>query len=280
MPSTPQISIAWLTMTALVTVFVIGFPFVLGTIAHIKLAVGWKYFLFGAIVFLVSQLLTRIPIILALQATVLTPLLRSSITFTWAWLVILALTAGIFEEVGRYLGYRIFMRREPKTWSKAVMYGLGHEGLESVVLVGGGHALTILNIAIITVIGLKGLPAAQRPLVVQQFAAINAQPIWLPLLAAWERLWSFPLQVALSVIVLQVFRRSQMRWLFLAILLHALIDFLALALPQAFGSSATILLLLEGIVCAFGLMGLWIIWRLREPEDPARKGMAPLLQEL
>jgi uncharacterized membrane protein YhfC len=279
MPSTPQISIAWLAMTALVTVFVIGFPFVLGTIAHIKLSVGWKYFWFGALVFLVSQLLTRVPLILVLQGTVLAPLLRTSTTFIWVWLVILAVTAGIFEEVGRYLGYRLFMRREPKTWSKGVMFGLGHEGLESIVLVGGGHVITILNIAVITAIGLKGLPAAQRPIVVQQFAAINAQPIWFPLLAAWERLWSFPLQVSLSILVLQVFRRSQIRWLFLAILFHALIDFQAVALPQAFGSSATILLLIEGIVCVFGLIGVWIIWRLREPDGPASKGTASLLQE-
>src|SRR5689334_5926286 len=41
-----------------------------------------------------------------------------------------AVTAGLFEEVGRYVGYRFFMRREPKTWSKAVMFGLGHEGLD------------------------------------------------------------------------------------------------------------------------------------------------------
>jgi hypothetical protein len=32
-----------------------------------------------------------------------------------------ALTAGLFEEVGRYLGYGIFMRNEEKTWNKAVM---------------------------------------------------------------------------------------------------------------------------------------------------------------
>src|SRR5947209_2703663 len=142
MPSTPQISIAWLAMTAIVTVFVIVLPFILGTIAHIKLAVGWKYFWFGALVFLVFQLLTRIPLVIVLADTVLAHLLRTSTAFIWTWLVILAVTAGLFEEVGRYVGYRLFMSREPKTWSKAVMFGLGHEGLESMVLVGGGHALT------------------------------------------------------------------------------------------------------------------------------------------
>jgi uncharacterized membrane protein YhfC len=272
MSSALHVSAAWLAMTAVATVFVIVYPLILGGIARNKLAVGWKYFWFGALVFLVFQLLTRLPLVIVLQETVLAPLLRSSTAFTWIWLAVLAVTAGLFEEVGRYVGYRLFMRREPKTWSKAVMFGLGHEGLESMVLIGGAHVLTLLNIAILSAINVNSLPIAQRQAVIQQFAAINAQPFWLPLLAAWERLWSVPLQVALAVIVLQVFRRHQMRWLFLAILLHAMIDFLTLAFPQAFGQSTTIELLVEGMLCVFGLIGVWIIWRLREPGDQARAG--------
>jgi uncharacterized membrane protein YhfC len=272
MSSTLHVPAAWLILTAVATVFVIMYPLILGGIARKKLAVGWKYFWFGALVFLVFQVLTRLPLAIVLQDTVLAPLLRSSTAFTWIWLVILTVTAGIFEEVGRYVGYRLFMRREPKTWSKAVMFGLGHEGLESIVLVGGAHVLTLLNVAILSAINVTSLPAAQRQAILQQFAAINAQPIWLPLLSAWERLWSVPLQVALSVIVLQVFRRHQMHWLFLAILLHALIDFLTLALPQAFGQSTTIELLVEGMLCVFGLIGVWVIWRLREPDDQDRAG--------
>lgn len=272
MSSTLHISAAWLAMTAVATVFVIVYPFILGIIARKRLGVGWKYFWFGALVFLVFQILTRVPLILVLTGTVLGPLLRTSIAFTWAWLVIEAVTAGLFEEIGRYVGYRLFMRREPKTWSKAVMYGLGHEGLESMVVVGGGHILTLLTIISLSAINVSSLPVTQRQVILQQAAAINAQPIWLPLLAVWERCWSFPLQVALSVMVLQVFRRHQMRWLFLAILFHALIDFLTLALPQAFGQNTTSELLVEGMICIFGLIAVWLIWRLREPEDRAVSG--------
>lgn len=272
MSSTLHVSAA-LLVTAIVTiVFVIAYPLSLGAIAHKRLSVGWKYFWFGALVFLVFQLLTRIPLIVVLQSTVLASLLRTSIAFTWVWLVVEAVTAGIFEEVGRYVGYRLFMRREPKTWSKAVMYGLGHEGLESTILVGGQIILTLLSIVILSAININSLPAAQRQTVIQQVAAINALPAWFPLLAAWGRFWSFPLQVALSVMVLQVFRRGQIHWLFLAILFHALIDFLTAALPQAFGQGIAIQLLVNGMLCVFGLLGVWIIWRLREPGDPVFVG--------
>lgn len=257
-------------MAVVAAFFVIVYPFILGSVAHKKLAVDWKYFWFGMLVFLVFQLLTRLPLATLLQSTVLAPLLRSSTPFTWAWLVILAVTAGLFEEVGRYVGYRVFTRREQKTWSKAVMYGIGHEGLESIVLVGGQIILTLLSIAILSSINVNSLPVAQRQTFTQQIAAINALPDWYPLLAIWGRFWSFPLQVALSVMVLQVFRRKQLHWLLLAILLHALVDFLTLALPQAFGQSMPIQLLNNGILCVFGLLGVWIIWRLREPGDQAK----------
>jgi uncharacterized membrane protein YhfC len=274
MPGALHIPPALVITTALAVVFVIGYPLALGVIVHKKLAVGWNYFWFGALVFLVSQLLTRTPIVTVLQATVLTRLLLTSTAFTWIWLLILAITAGLFEEVGRYVGYRLLLRREPKTWSKAVMFGLGQGGLESIVVVGGQIVLTAINTIMLSTIDVSTLPAAQRQGVLQLFAAINAEPFWLPLLAAWERLWTIPLHVALAVMVVQVFRRQQIRWLLLAILFHALVDFLAGALPQAFGHSLTITLLVEGIVCVFGLISVWIIWRLREPGDPAKAGVA------
>ncbi len=274
MPSTLHIPPALAITTVVAAVFVIGYPLALGVIVRKKFAVGWKYFWFGTLVFLVFQLLTRIPIVTVLQATVLMHLLLTSTAFTWIWLLILAITAGLFEEVGRYVGYRLFLRREPKTWSKAVMFGLGHGGLESIVVVGGQIVLSAINAVMLSTINVDMLPAAQRQGVLQLFAAINAEPFWLPLLAAWERLWTIPLHVALAVMVLQVFRRQQMGWLFLATLFHALVDFLTGAIPQAFGHSITITLLVEGIVCVFGLSSVWIIWRLREPEDHAKAGVA------
>lgn len=265
MLSTLHIPAAWITMMIVSTIFVIVCPFIFGVIAHGRLAVGWKYFWFGSLVFLVFQLLTRLPLVILLQSTLLAPLLSTSTALAWVWLTILALTAGLFEEVGRYLGFRFFLRREPKTWAKAVMFGLGHEGLESLILVGGVQLLTLLSLALFSTVTINSMSAVQRQAALQLFTAIRAQPVWFPLLSAWERFWSFPLQVMLSVIVLQVFRWQKRHWLFLAILLHALVDFLVLALPQAFGSSLITALLVEGIVGVFGLVGVWVIWRLREP---------------
>lgn len=74
--------------------------------------------------------------------------------------------------------------------------------------------------------------------------------------------------------VLQVFRQRQRRWFFLAILFHTLIDFLTLALPQAFGQSTALQLVPGGMLCVFGLLGVWTIWRLHEPGERTSAGEA------
>ncbi|GAC1391053.1 MAG: hypothetical protein NVSMB38_10470 [Ktedonobacteraceae bacterium] len=144
---------------------------------------------------------------------VFAPQLKTSTLFRFTWYLILAFTAGLFEEVGRYVGYRLFMAREEKTWSKAVMYGIGHGGIESVVLVGGLGLLSLLNILVTSSLNLNTLSASQHATVIHQFAAINAQPAWFSLLGTWERLWTLLVHIALSVIVLQVFRRKNIGWL-------------------------------------------------------------------
>src|SRR5690348_4437326 len=103
MSSTLSVSPAWVIITVVATVCAVGYPFLLGGIARKKLAVGWKYFWFGVLVFLVFQVLTRLPLIAVLQNTVLAPFLRESLAFTWIWSVVLAVTAGLFEEGGRYV---------------------------------------------------------------------------------------------------------------------------------------------------------------------------------
>lgn len=242
----------------------IAMPLALALIARRRLGVSWRYFGYGALIFLLFQLISRVPIVTGAQALI-APQLQSSLGLRIGWAVLLAATAGIFEEVGRYVGYRWLMRREEKTWAKAVMYGLGHGGLESIVLVGGLTIATLIGLLSISAVGLDKLPPEQRDVATKQLAALSAQPDWLPLLGAWERMWTLAIHVALSVVVLQVFRRGRMIWLWLAILAHALIDLVAVGVPlMGFDQTATIFGI-EGFVALVGLLGLWVVRALREP---------------
>jgi uncharacterized membrane protein YhfC len=256
MPEAPLVNSGFLVGMVAAVIFVVVCPLVLAVVAHRRLHVGWRYLAYGAIVFFVFQLATRVP---AVQLQ-----LKASPALMWTWLVILALTAGLFEEVGRYIGYRVFMGREDKTWPKAIMYGLGHGGLESIVLVGVLTLVGLINLLSISSGGLSQLPEDQRALATQQLQAINSQPGWAALLSAWERLWTVPIQVAFSVIVLQVFRRGKLIWLLWAVLGHAFVDLVAVGLQQLLGPGFGSSLVIEGVVGLFGLVAVWIIWRLRD----------------
>lgn len=269
MPSTFHLNAGWVVALVVAIVFDILYPLVLAVIARRRLSVSWRYFAYGALIFFLFQLMSRVPIVIVIQRAI-APQLQASPVFLYSWLGILALTAGLFEEVGRYVGYRWLMRREEKTWNKAVMYGLGHGGLESALLVGGSGLLTLINLLVLSSIGLNVIPPAQRVVVVQQLAAINAQPAWFPLLGAWERLWTVPVQVALSVLVLQVFRRGNISWLWLAILAHTVVDFVTIGVLQLLGpSKISTSLLVELIVAVFGVIALWVIWALRDKPGAA-----------
>ncbi len=263
MSELPVVNSGLLAGMAATVVFVVAYPIVLAVVAHRRLHVGWRYLAYGAIVFFIFQLATRVPAVQLIQSAI-GEQLKASQTLLWTWLVLLALTAGLFEEVGRYIGYRVFMRREEKTWSKAIMYGLGHGGLESIVLVGGLTLLGLINLWSMASGGLAQLPEDQKALAAQQIATLNSQPGWAALLSAWERLWTLPIQVAFSVIVLQVFRRGKLIWLLWAVLGHAFVDLVAVGLQQVFGPGLGSSLVIEGVVAVFGLTAVWIIWHLRD----------------
>jgi uncharacterized membrane protein YhfC len=280
MPLVNTPSTGWWIAAIAATIFEIALPIALIIFAHNRLRVGWRYAAFGALIFFIFQIITRLPLIQVAQYFLL-PSLKSSRPLLIAFLLVAALTAGIFEEVGRYFGYRWFMGREEKTWAKGVMYGLGHGGLESAVLIAGLGGLQLINVWLLVSTNLDIVPAAQRPAALAQVTTLAGQPGWLPLLGGWERVCAIAAHVALSLIVMQVFRRGSLGWLWLAIGLHFLLDAFTV-LPQFvhLGSIGNTLLV-EGFVTLFAVGAGWVIFALRDqptPQPPATSGEAALDQ--
>jgi uncharacterized membrane protein YhfC len=194
--------------------------------------VRWRFFLYGALVFTLSQLITRIPLVQVAQYF-LTPALQASQVLLYGWLVVLAITAGLFEEVGRYLGYK-FLVKDNKTWQVGLMYGAGHGGLESMLLIGGLAILSLVGIVAMAQMDLSAMSlppeqVAQIEVARQQIAALDW---WTPLLGAYERFITIFFHIALSILVLQTFLRGSLLWLGAAILYHAAIDLVAVFVVQ------------------------------------------------
>ncbi len=189
-------------------------PLVVAIVFHKKLRFAWKSVLVGALVFLVFQILTRIPLLGYLQSAL------SYQTFSMKYPLILslliALSAGLFEEIGRYVGFRLFLRKH-MDWEGGVAYGIGHGGLES-LLVG----TMLLNYLISAVVINLGRTSLQVPASVVSALVDTAPPMLL--IGGIERVLAFIVQIGLSLIVLYGIKSRRSTFLLLAIAIHTLLD--------------------------------------------------------
>lgn len=183
----------------------------------------------GALVFLVFQLLTRIPLLNALSTQ---PWFRQMAENPLLIGLFLSLTAGLFEEIGRWLAFR-FVLKDRRQIKNGVAYGVGHGGFESVVLVGLTYINNLVYANLInsgqfeTLIAPQLGPAAET--LRQQL--VESPPL-LFASAGVERIFAITLQIALSLVVLLGVRRGKFLYVIYAILLHALVNFPIVLLPR------------------------------------------------
>ncbi|MDF2530844.1 MAG: hypothetical protein K0Q65_425 [Clostridia bacterium] len=178
--------------------------------------------LWGAIVFLVSQVAIRIPLLTILGKQQWYMEMSSNI---YVIALFLGLTAGLFEEVGRYIVMEFFMKKS-LSWKNGIAFGIGHGGIEAMVIVG----LTILNYVIMSFMINSGvfesMIAANLPQgVAEQIKSMLVDTPAINFLAGgFERIMTMMIQIALSVIVLYAVKFKKPVYLLYAILLHAVVD--------------------------------------------------------
>ncbi len=172
----------------------------------------------------------------------------------------LGLSAGVFEEVARYAMYR-WWRRDARSWSKGLLLGAGHGGIEAIIL-GALVLLTFINMVAVKDMDLSTLVTAEElELAQRQVEYYWSAPWYTSMLGAVERAFTIPFHIAASVLVLQVFTRKQSRWLWLAIGWHAFIDAIAVYAINTWGAYIT-----EAIIGGSALLNIGIILVLRQPD--------------
>lgn len=242
----------------------LALPIALGVWIHRTRGASWRLFLIGAVTFVGSQIF-HIPFNwLVQQRLQLLPADTTVVTNLIVVAAFLGLSAGVFEESARYLVYR-FWAKDARSWGKGLMLGAGHGGIESILL-GVLAAINVGSLALMNSGQLQQLiPPEQAALVEAQIAAVFGVPWYMALLPAVERVFALALHLSLSILVLQVFTRRNLLWLLLAILWHALANFLAVFGAVTWGAVAAELLL-----AATAVVSVVIIFWLRrpEPKDP------------
>ena len=181
--------------------------------------------------------------------------------------VFLGLSAGLFEEGARYLILR-FWARDARSWRTGTLFGAGH---------GGSEAIIFGCLALYGYIRLVAFRDATPEQLSQFFGSTNVALAQTQLAAAWsapwyetlfgalERFFAIPCQIAMALMVMQVFTRRKIGWLFAAIVYHAMIDGTSVILMyQQVGP-----FWFEAVVGLFAVLSVGIIFLLRRFEPPS-----------
>ena len=151
---------------------------------------------------------------------------RAILSSPWLYMLYGALTAGIFEECGRFCMYKTVMRRYDGR-AAAVTAGIGHGGIEAMTVSAASMALYRV-FALCWNAGDTGalLRLAGSMAEVQTVAAsLGKYTVGYCLLACLERVSAMLLHISLSVFVFAAARsRAKRGYLAFAIGLHAIFD--------------------------------------------------------
>jgi len=216
----------------------------------------------GAAVFAVFQLCTRMPVVLYVQSR---PAVREAVEGSFAAFLLfalgLSLSAALFEEGGRWIGYRFRVRE--RDGGSALLYGAGHGGLES-ISIGLAMVATLVGyiaVAVMPAETLASLGPDQLRQVEEARAKFAGLAGWEPLLGAWERLCALAVQLALSLLVLQAFVRSP-RWWWGALGAHTTVNFMSVVVARVATQRWGVAgggLAAEGVITIFGFVALWAV---------------------
>lgn len=240
-------------------ILMVGMPVALWFWLARRWKLGWKLVMWGALMFVASQLV-RQPLLIGLTELFRNGTLPQPPEWAGPWfnLVFLCFTAGLFEETARWAGYR-WLVKDARTWRQAVVYGAGHGGIEALLL-GLAVAVAFAQFIALQNVELSALPvpAEQQALLAQQIKDFWAAPWPLTLLGAVERVFAICLHICLSVMVLQAFTRQNKLWLAAAIGWHALANLIGVGITQVYGPVAG-----EASIGVIAAISLLILFRLR-----------------
>ncbi len=204
-------------------------PIILLIVAKIKRKANLISFVIGSAVFIVFALM-------------LEPLMHSVVLGTTGTLltdnIILyglygGLAAALFEETGRLIAMKFFMK-DSLNKPNALMYGIGHGGIEAILLVGMTYVSNLMTALMINSGALQASVELVDPELQQttfeQVKVLWELPSWQFYMAGIERLAALILQIALSVLVFKAVSAKSRAYWFIAFAIHFAVDFLTVVI--------------------------------------------------
>ena len=187
-----------------------------------------KAWLLGAAGFYVTQLVIRTTILSLLS---MTEEFASFIEQNYLiYAVLLGVTAGLFEVVGRFACAKILSKNE-LTFTKAISSGLGHGGIEAMVLLGITYinnllyAVMINNGTVETVIAEAETAGVDISQINTFIDTLINTPAPMYLLAGYERILSMIAQVGMTLVVFYfMWKKQTAKGIAICVIYHTLLD--------------------------------------------------------
>jgi uncharacterized membrane protein YhfC len=214
----------WIIVTLILS---IALPIAMVVIWKKRTGGSLKPIVIGAIIFVAfSQVLEGIPKLLFFSG--LNGMSNYILSHTWAYVLMGCLLASVFEEVGRFVAFRFLLRKDRKKRT-AISYGIGHGGMES-ILVLGILSVTYLMLFLQAQNGtldavLSSYSEVQRAATESTLNIVMGYDAMYCAMSIFERVMAITLHISLSVVVFRsVWERGKKWMLLLVIVLHGMFD--------------------------------------------------------
>ncbi|WP_338752638.1 YhfC family glutamic-type intramembrane protease [Bacillus sp. FJAT-52991] len=181
----------------------------------------FKPYFLGVSAFIISQMLLRLPLLQWLSVNVMAYNMFQ-VTQPFLFALVLGFSAGVFEEVARYIAMKYFMRNN-QNWNDGIVFGMGHGGIEAVLFLGISVLASLFSPTMMLLHGTDYF------------------------MGGIERVFAILLHVGLSILVLKGASSGQIKYLVYAIFIHGMIDSFAGSIPLLITNSFSIIVI-EGLL--------------------------------
>lgn len=188
-------------------------------------------FILGSAAFLLSQIILRIPLLQYFGENY-PAYTMMSMTQPILFALIIGLSAGLFEELARFIFMTFWMKQ--RDFQAGFLFGAGHGGIEAILIVGVPVAMLFFS-----------------PTVVMS----NSMAV-----GGIERFFAIIFHIALSILVLQAIVQKRFSYVILAILIHTFVDALVVIIPLFIRQDLALLVLEGAFALIASMMFMYSLW--------------------
>ena len=244
------------TAMIMFAIFGIAIPILLPIIIHKKyFKIKLSPFFTGAGIFILFVIiLEKLMHLYFLKTNAYT---KSLLENPWIYAVYGCMAAALFEETGRLLALK-FILKKYRSPADGIAYGLGHGGIEF-LLIGGIGAVNILIMAVLinhggfeVLLNAKNVPATQIKEIKDSILGVDFTNV---IMGLFERCMAVMMQIGMTMLVFYGVVTVKYKYYFFAVLFHASADFCAALAQKGVISPMWIV---EIIIIPFAIAGVLI----------------------